>query len=263
MRCIICDSKMKYFFSKEFNYLNLKTVDYWKCVNCGFTASKTHYEMSQKEWEMLNLNFHLDHNLREDNPHNRNQRYFYQAQMIFLMNKFNLLGNGPFLDWGSGEGAVSSLSYNLFQIDILNFDKFIKPHLKQIFETELKTSDYNLVICNAVFEHVVNRNTLNEIESYVSKKGCFGIHTLIPENIPNNPEWMYLYPVHCSFHTNKSMDILMEQWGYRCSVYNEHSKMWFLFKNESKEIKIKVKLLNNALGWDYLKFKSGFMDFWK
>jgi len=254
---------MTYFFSKVFNYYDLKNVDYWKCVNCGFTASKTHYDMSQEGWEKLNLNFHNDNNLRTDNPYNRNQRYFNQAQMIFLMKRFNLIEKGLYLDWGSGTGEVSSLSKNLYKISIYNFDKYIRPSLNQIFETELKSRNYKLVICNAVFEHVYNRESLDEIESFVSENGCFGIHTLIPESVPNDAEWMYLLPVHCSFHTNNSMNILIKQWKYTCSIYNEYSKMWVLFKNEPNEIERKVKHLNNSLGWDYFKFKIGFMDYWK
>lgn len=263
MKCIICNSKMEYFFSKVFDYSNLKTVDYWKCSNCGFAASKTHYDMSKEEWEHLNLDFHTDHNLREDNPFNRNQRYFYQAQMIFLLKKFNFLKKEPFLDWGSGLGAVSELADKIYDIEILNYDKYIIPNLKHIKESEIVTRNYNLVISNAVFEHVTSRETLDEIESYVSQDGCLGIHTLIPENIPNDPDWMYLFPVHCSFHTNKSMQILMEQWGYKCSVYNENSKMWILFKNEPAEIEELTSALNRTLGWNYLKFKVGFMDYWK
>ena len=59
------------------------------------------------------------------------------------------------------------------------------------------------------------------------------------------------------------MGILMEQWGYTCSVYNEFSKMWVMFKKSPAEILYSVEDLNNELGWNYLKFKEGFMDYWK
>ena len=88
-----------------------------------------------------------------------------------------------------------------------------------MLESKLKKRSYGLVLNNAVFEHVTNRETLDNIESFVTPKGCLAIHTLVPETIPKDSRWMYLLPVHCSFHTNKSMDILMKQWGYKCSVY--------------------------------------------
>jgi len=263
MKCIICGSKMHYYFSKKFNSYGLSKVDYFKCGNCGFVASKTHYEMSEEEWGKLNVDFHNDNNLREDNPYNRNQRYFNQALMFFLMNKIGFFKKGQFLDWGSGVGSVSKLLDTFFSIDVKNFDKFIKPQLKAMLESKLKKRSYGLVLNNAVFEHVTNRETLDNIESFVTPKGCLAIHTLVPETIPKDSRWMYLLPVHCSFHTNKSMDILMKQWGYKCSVYNEHSKVWVLFKDDFRIVSKRAKALNKILGWDYLKFKKGFMDFWK
>lgn len=263
MYCIICDSEMIYYFSKKFNCYGLNSVDYCICKNCGFVASKTHYEMSGKKWEELNIKFHRDNNIRKDNPHNRNQRYFNQSLMLFLMKKYNFFSNEPFLDWGSGIGSVSKISDELFNVDIRNYDRYIKPHLKTINENELIKRKYNLVINNAVFEHVTKRKTLDEIESYVTHNGCFAIHTLVPETIPKDPDFMYFLPVHCSFHTNRSMEILINQWGYSCSVYNEHSKMWILFKTNIKEIAEKVEILNKSIGWNYLKFKPGFMDYWK
>jgi hypothetical protein len=103
---------------------------------------------------------------------------------------------------------------------------------------------------------------LDEIESYVGEGGCLGIHTLVRGEIPADPDWMYLLPVHCAFFTNKSMDMLMRQWGYTCSAYNEHAKMWAWFKTEPKLIGEKVAELNQSIGWEYLHFKAGFMDFW-
>jgi len=54
----------------------------------------------------------------------------------------------------------------------------------------------------------------------------------------------------------------MQQWGYPCSVYNEHAKLWILFKQKSLRIEKGVVELNQAMVWEYLHFKDGFMDFW-
>lgn len=85
----------------------------------------------------------------------------------------------------------------------------------------------------------------------------------MPETGPRNPDWMYLLPVHCAFHSNRSMQLLMTQWGYTCSVYNEHAKLWVLFRDESAAVQAKAAQVNRQLGWDYLRFKTGFMDYWK
>ena len=50
MKCIICDNKMNYFFTKDFNDEKLNSVDYYKCQNCGFCATKTLYDMDEEEW---------------------------------------------------------------------------------------------------------------------------------------------------------------------------------------------------------------------
>jgi len=89
------------------------------------------------------------------------------------------------------------------------------------------------------------------------------IHTVICENIPKNPDWFYIEPpVHATFHTNKSMGILMEQWGYKASIYCLSAKSWVLFK-ESKGVEEKVCNINKELQTQYLVYKDGFVDYWK
>ncbi len=265
MNCIVCESPMSFYFSKYFGQYELNNVDYWLCPQCGFTASKTHFDLAQAEWETLNINFHNAHNLREDDPYNRHQRYFNQAQMLYLMQRHGLIPAKKWLDWGSGEGDVSLQLKEHFDLKLRNFDHYIKPRINHIRKSELENmkAACNLVMCTAVFEHLRDGQILNEIESFVSKAGCFAIHTLVRGQIPKDPEWMYLLPVHCAFFTNKSMQMLMDRWGYTCSVYNEYAKMWVFFRHKKpSEIGTSVSYLNIMLGWEYLHFKTGFMDYW-
>jgi hypothetical protein len=89
------------------------------------------------------------------------------------------------------------------------------------------------------------------------------IHTVICGNIPMDSNWFYIDPpVHAAFHTNKSMSILMEQWGYKASVYCLSAKSWVLFK-EPKGVKEKVCNINKELQTQYLVYKDGFVDYWK
>ncbi|MBI5924934.1 MAG: class I SAM-dependent methyltransferase [Aquabacterium sp.] len=264
MQCMICQSGMQYFFSKQFDQFDLSKVDYWRCGACGFAASKTHLEMSEERWARLNNDFHSQTHYTEDNPYNRNQRYFNQALMLSLMRKQGLLAaQDNWLDWGCGVGAVSKLLRDYFGVHLGTYDKFFTPEVNAIAEADLRQRAFELLLNTAVFEHVRDRATLDEIESYVAPSGAFAIHTLVPENVPQDPNWMYLLPVHCAFHTNRSMQLLMDQWGYTCSVYNEHAKLWVLFKQDANAIEPKVQALNKAMGWSYLHFKRGFMDYWK
>ncbi|WP_250508306.1 MULTISPECIES: class I SAM-dependent methyltransferase [unclassified Caballeronia] len=254
---------MRYFFSKTFAEFDLDTVEYWKCGYCGFCASKTHLEMSETRWAKLNDAFHSKTHHAEDNPYNRNQRYFNQALMLSLLRKQDAIGQGKWLDWGCGIGAVSKLLQNYFDVTLSTYDRYFLPEVNVVAQEDMRPRSFDLVLNTAVFEHVRARETLDEIESYVAPSGAFAIHTLVPEHVPQNPDWMYLLPVHCAFHTNRSMQILMEQWGYQCSVYNEHAKLWVLFRQEPTAIESKVEALNKAMGWSYVRYKAGFMDYWK
>lgn len=177
---------MNFYFSKEFNVYNLKIVDYWKCRACGFVASKTHFDMEEKEWQKLNLRFHEDNN-KLDNPYNRNQRYFHQALMLHLMKKFGLLPSGKYLDWGSGTGRLSDRMETLFDMKIYNFDKYLKLASNALPESQLVKRGYALVCNTGVFEHVRCRKTLDGIESFFPPKDalpcirwCAGKYPIIP-----------------------------------------------------------------------------------
>ena len=263
MQCMVCRSPMAYFFTKQFDCLDLGAVDYWRCPECGFCASKTHLEMSAERWERLNDHFHAETHHRTDNPYNRNQRYFNQALMLFLVRRVGIVKGGRWLDWGCGVGALAILLKEWFNIELLAYDAYCTPKVNVIDGQDLLPGAFNLVVNTAVFEHIRRRATLDRVESYVHPGGCFAVHTLVREEIPKDPGWMYLLPVHCAFFTNRAMQLLMDQWGYTCSVYNEHAKMWVLFPTKSGPVESRAGRLNGSLGWEYLHFKRGFMDYWK
>jgi hypothetical protein len=262
MKCIICSGATRYYFTKRFALYGLGDVRYSRCQDCGFVASQTHFEMSDGEWAALNQAFHSDSNAREDNPYNRNQRYFNQALMLHLMVRGNMIPRDEWLDWGSGPGRLSIQLQAHFGLKLSNFDRYMTPLLHALPAEALVQRRYSVVVNTAVFEHVRSRDTLDEIESYVARDGQLAVHTLVRGDIPADPDWMYLLPVHCAFHTNRSMELLMQQWGYTCSVYNEHSKMWIMFKKAPEDVKKGADQLNAVLGWEYLHYKERFMDYW-
>jgi hypothetical protein len=263
MRCIICKSPMIYYFSKFIDYDDLGVVEYYRCKDCGFVASATHFDMDQEEWERLNYRFHTDPLMMKNNPDIHQPPYSEQAMMLSLMRKYGLLKGDPWLDWGAGGGDVSRVLADRYGIVMLNFDKYINPPINALTKTDIKHDGYNFVLSSAVFEHVRNRDTLDEIDACVNRKhGMLGVHTLVRGEIPKDPTWMYLLPVHCSFHTNRSMQMLMDQWGYLCSVYNELAKLWVMFREPEDMIFTRVKQLNSVIGYEYLHYKKGFMDFW-
>jgi len=107
--------------------------------------------------------------------------------MLFLMRKQGLIDRGAWLDWGCGIGSVALLLNNYFDIELMTYDKYFTPQINSISEDNLRTRAFDLVVNTAVFEHARDRNTLDEIESYVGDYGCFAIHTLVPESVPKDP----------------------------------------------------------------------------
>jgi hypothetical protein len=264
MQCIICDAPMRYFFSKHIAYAGVGDVDYHRCPECGFTASATHFEMNQHDWEALNARFHADPVANgPDNPDNRPPPYVEQARMLDVLHRDGLVEGEPWLDWGAGEASLSRILAERHGLRLRNFDRFRRPPHDATSEAELRPGRYNLVVNSALFEHVRTRATLDEIHACVHPDhGVLAIHTLVRGEIPRDPDWMYLLPVHCAFHTNPSMQRLMEQWGYTCSVYNPAAKLWAMFRQPPDTVRAGAERVNARLGETYLHFKTGFMDYW-
>ena len=121
-----------------------------------------------------------------------------------------------------------------------------------------------MVLNSALFEHLFTRDSFDEINNLVSGNGFMIIHTVICENIPQNENWFYMDPpVHCAFHTNKSMSILMSQWNYEASIYCSSAKSWILIKKAKSSIEEKIESLNRELQTEYFIYKKGFVDYWK
>lgn len=271
MKCIICNSDSNYYFSKA--YLDspfdgfmkcIGTVDYYKCSCCGFVLSKTHAELDGWKWNNLNQLFH--HWMESpDNEKKINQpAYAEQAMMLSVLGKSGIVNTDSMLDYAAGYGTLSNLLAKYHDIELPIFDPYIQVDnsVRHIDKAELKT--YKTVINSAMFEHVLNREDLDMVNSLVADDGCLILHTVVCENVPNDPNWFYLQPpVHTAFHTNKSMEILMRQWNYSSSIYCPQSKCWVLLRNNTEDIEQKVAALNQEMKNNWFFWKKGFMDYWK
>lgn len=271
MKCLICNSESYYYFTKTYNdqpfsqmMKGIGSVDYYKCSNCGFTLSKTHAELDNTIWEKLNYDFH--HYIENNDSPGNQPPYNEQASMINILSKNNIIDTLSILDYAGGYGTLGKILKKYYNFnDFPVYDPYIlseensNGYVKQ--ENLVK---YKTVFNSALFEHLIDRKSFDKINEIVADDGCMIIHTVICENIPKDPSWFYLVPpVHCAFHTNKSMEILMEQWGYKSSIYCPTAKCWILFKKENADLPIKVKLINDEFQTNYLYFRNGFVDYWK
>ncbi|RDU62692.1 hypothetical protein CQA53_09095 [Helicobacter didelphidarum] len=174
------------------------------------------------------------------------------------------------IDYAGGIGSLARILKHYYHIHLPVFEKYMDSLFQDGIVSYVKEQDlarYSVVFNSAMFEHITKREHLEHINSLVKDDGMLIIHTLVRQNIPKNPKWFYINPVHCAFHTNDSMQILMQQWGYTHSLYSPISKSWVWFKRDNKNVKNGtlpqfVDKINYELQMKYLYFKEGFVDYW-
>lgn len=266
MQCMICNNHSRIYFHKQFNCYGLKDVEYWKCDFCGFVFAKTLFELSEKEWIELNSNYHSGYQGKDCNPDDPKwiERIQTQAEVIARLVSFKLIGvRGSFLDYGCGDGKLSDMLKETHAIELLKYDRFMN-NKDYLAEKELGRHKYGLVLTTSVFEHLRDIRYIEEIDALVAEGGVLGLHTLVAESIPSDPDWFYLLPVHCSFYTNESMKIIFDRLGYTSSIYNVESRLWFWFRERNEDIEDKILWFNNENDAEYYcYFKRGFVDYWK
>jgi len=274
MKCMICNTQLHFYFSKRFDNFIINEAEYFRCGHCGFVFSKTHAEMTGEDWGKLNLTYHASFQGKETNTDDPSwlSRLAEQAHVINDVQSLGILqGGNPWLDYGCGDGKLSEILTRKYNLILNIYDKYMDPYdNKQRFprflqDKELIPGRFNFVINTSVFEHFRKRHELDQLETLVSNDGVFGIHTVVCENIPQDESWFYLLPVHCAFFTNKSMELLFQQWGYNFSLYNVNARLWLWFKDKSRSriIKEYVENANKRIKGPFYIYKNGFVDYWK
>lgn len=270
MNCIICNSNTEYFFSKTYKeepfasmMKGIGQIDYFRCSHCGFTFSKTHFEMENNVWEKLNSDFH--HYIENHKVGINQPPYLEQASMLKVLSENGIIDVHNILDYAGGYGTLGKILQKYFSVGPLPvYEPFVHNPASDIYVNKKDLKTYKTVFNSAVFEHLRDRQQFEEINNLVTDDGCLILHTVICETIPPDPDWFYLAPpVHCSFHTNKSMEILMRQWSYRSSLYVPGAKSWILFKKEPADLPSKVAQINGEFQTEYMIYKQGFVDYWK
>lgn len=275
-KCIICDADMRFYFKKNsFNNpamsepivkkltRNLLPINYLECPCCGFFISETHQDLSGQEWEELNNNYHHYNEGAAGRTLGNQPPYLEQAMMVELLIRNNIVDGSDILDYAAGYGTLRHIFQKYHDRKIKCYDKYVKNETLQ-YEYNVHDKTWPIVINSAMFEHILKRKDLDEVNNLVSEDGTLFIHTVVVDRVPYEPNWFYIdIPVHTAVHTNKSMSMLMEQWGYQSSIYSPHSKTWALLRKPYKEIKPLVDNINKELQVFWLYGKDGFMDYWK
>ncbi len=248
--CLVCNSKFLSFFTKDFcKEYSLNTVHYDKCINCGLVVARELFDMFLLEWEILNNKFHSMFFYKGYNFLDKKWIFRLNKQAADILELYSLKfldKNG--IDYACGDGKLRAiLEQNNFYVD--GYDKYVETFNWMYFCAK----SFNLVINTSFFEHARHRDDLDEVNKLVRDEGVLALHTLVCEEIPKDPNWFYLVPVHSIVYTNQAMQILFDQWGYKCSIYNPESRMWFWFKQDINRLDLPNRFI----------YQKGFVDYWK
>jgi len=261
MKCLVCNQRLEFYFSKTFNQYGLEEVQYEKCPNCGFVGSKTHKELNKKDWAELNFRYHEEHRGNSKNPDDPNWVARLESQAT-LIKKLSCLGlfskQNPWLDYACGDGKLVSL-LNQKGISFDKFDLYMDDSTFLTLE-ELEAQKFSLIINTSMFEHILSRKSIDYLVNLLDGNGILALHTLICEEVPCDPSWFYLLPVHTAFFTNKSMEILFKEWGFKSSIYSPQAQMWFFLKRKKEEY---IQSLAQQTREETVIVKDAFVDYWK
>ena len=127
-------------------------------------------------------------------------------------------------------------------------------------DDEVIPNSFDAVISSAVFEHLFGKNDVDAILELLNEHGILFLHTLVCEEVPNDPDWLYLLPWHVTYWTNSAMTHLYDTWGYVGCAYNVESRMWMFFRSKEQYLKLQDKkdLLDGTT-----IFSEHFIDYWK
>jgi len=263
--CLVCASPVHRFFSKDFaGDCGLGEVSYTRCGECGFVSSRTHQEMTEEQWKTLNARYHggyLGKKSNSDDPRWL-ERISAQADVIGRLAQASLLPQvRPWVDWGCGDGKLADLLSDA-GLATGKYDEFMGARAAGWATTdELQPASFDFVISTSVFEHFRRSSDFSRVLELVGSSGVVGLHTMVREAVPRDPNWFYLLPVHCAFFTNTSMQILFEKWGFSSSLYAIDARMWFWFRSEAEGTAIALRRAGLLHDEGY-RFKHGFVDYW-
>ncbi|MEW8049639.1 MAG: methyltransferase domain-containing protein [Candidatus Thiodiazotropha endolucinida] len=260
MNCYICTAPTQYYFRKQFDRFGLDTVDYRRCIACGTVYAQTLLDLPEHEWQNVCNAYHSSYRGSGENPDDPNWhvRLEQQAKVLSKLADIGLLSTSePWLDYGCGEGELAEmLGGTIGKMDC--YDRYWKRN-GYLQESDLTHGHFSMVISTSTLEHLRNRSSMDTLARLVAEDGCLGLHTLVRGEIPCDPSWFYLLPVHTIFYTNRGMTQLFDQWGFRSSLYVVEARLWVWFRKSLKQLLRGKPELASIAGWHTAE---GFMAYW-
>lgn len=247
---------MRPFMNKSFGMKYLDTCEYVRCEECGLVVAKTLYDMPRDNWEALNRECHAAYQNTDtlDVDPNWLPRLKAQAKVLTELRACKVLEEtARAVDYGAGDGKLSDMCKPW----LMKYDAYMaRPNAGYLTAEELKPATFDFVITCSVFEHLLGAKDVDKIFSLLKADGIAALHTLICEEVPRDPNWFYLQPVHCTFWTNAAMKKIFKQYDFKACAYHVESRLWFMFRDIEKFSRLKNSSSDFVLA-------DEFVDYWK
>lgn len=261
MNCFVCGAKMSPFMSKNFGMRHLDACEYIFCENCGLVVAKTLYDMPHERWELLNRECHAAYQNTDvlDVDPRWLERLHAQANVLSRLIQLEIIEKSArMVDFGAGDGKLSDfLAKKVSAPRLMKFDAYMaRPNENYLPTEELLPETFDFVITCSVFEHLLGINDVEKIFSLLKSGGTMALHTLICEEVPRDPNWFYLQPVHATFWTNAAMTKIFRRYDFKGCAYHVESRLWIMFRDAEKFARLK----NSAS--DFV-FADDFVDYWR
>ena len=250
-----------------------ETSAYVRCAECGLVVNQTVYEMTKEEWRKVN-DRHKNYQGGNDNPSDPKwiARLRTQARVICGLFRYGVIKRtDKAVDYGCGDGKLSDFILEEYEKQtgekadrplLRKYDKYMRPNGAEDYckDEEMIRGTFDFVVSCSVLEHLIGMKDVDDILALVNDEGIIAVHTLVCEEVPDDPDWFYLSPGHCTIWTNKAMTKLYEKYGYAGCAYHVEAQMWFFFKNQEKYRKLQAVYKDIPGTWIV---SEHFVDYWK
>ena len=274
MECFMCQKReMRPYFKKRIGGGSHDISVYVRCEECGLVVNQTVYEMTKEEWRKVN-DRHKNYQGGNDNPSDPKwiARLRTQARVICGLFRYGVIKRtDKAVDYGCGDGKLSDFILEEYEKQtgektdrplLRKYDKYMRPNGAEDYckDEEMVRGTFDFVVSCSVLEHLIGMKDVDDILALVNDEGIIAVHTLVCEEVPDDPDWFYLSPGHCTIWTNKAMTKLYEKYGYVGCAYHVEAQMWFFFKNQEKYRKLQAVYKDIPGTWIV---SEHFVDYWK
>lgn len=215
MKCKICSSNSNSLGEAEI--LGKYTVQYFRCISCGFIQTEDPYWLNEAYSNVINLSDVglVDRNIR-------------LARITKVLSYFLFDANQQFLDYAGGYGLFTRLMRDA-GFDFRHYDSSCENLFARGFEADpANPVRYEALTAFEVFEHLVDpMDKIREMLTFSSN--ILFTTELVPASTPSPNNWWYYgteHGQHISFYTLEALSVIAQKFSLR--LYSNRRNLHFL-----------------------------------